>query len=89
MRFEWHEAKRPKTLDERGIDFAFMNLCFDDPDRLVRPDKRRDYGELCFNILGLVRGRLFHVTFTLRGETIWIISARKANPREQKLYGSR
>lgn len=31
-------------------------------------------------------GRLFHITFTMRDSVTWIISARKANDREQKRY---
>jgi uncharacterized DUF497 family protein len=34
-----------------------------------------------------VEGRVFHVTFTERGKITWIISARKANKREQRRYG--
>ena len=30
--------------------------------------------------------RVFHVTFTIRGSVTWIISARKANKREQRRY---
>ncbi len=31
-------------------------------------------------------GRVFHITFTPRDPVTWIISARKANDREQKRY---
>jgi uncharacterized protein len=86
MRFDWHEAKRQRTLAERNIDFAAMAACFDDPRRMIRRDLRKDYGEQRFNLLGVLKGRLFHVTFTLRDDTIWVISARKANKREQKAY---
>lgn len=37
-------------------------------------------------MLGQVGDRVFHVTYTLRGEVIRIISARKANERERKRY---
>lgn len=86
MRFDWHEAKRQWTLAERSIDFAQVAHCFDDPRRMIKRDLRKDYGEVRFNILGQIQGRLFHATFTLRGDVIWIISARKANRREQRLY---
>jgi uncharacterized DUF497 family protein len=36
--------------------------------------------------LGEIEGRLFAVTFTIRGEVIRIILARKANKRERKRY---
>jgi len=50
-------------------------------------DTRKDYGEARYNMLAKVNGRVFHVTFTERGEITWIISARKANKREQRRYG--
>ncbi len=50
-------------------------------------DTRKDYGEVRCNMLAKVNGRVFHVTFTERGEITWIISARKANKREQRRYG--
>jgi uncharacterized protein len=30
--------------------------------------------------------RIFHITFTMRGAVTWIISARKADKREQRRY---
>ncbi len=86
MRFDWHDAKRQKTLEERQVDFAQVSACFDDPSRMIKKDLRKDYGENRYNILGKMQGRLYHVTFTLRGQVIWIISARKANDRELALY---
>lgn len=37
-------------------------------------------------MLAKCNGRIYHVTFTMRGEMFWIISARKANEREQRRY---
>jgi Uncharacterized protein conserved in bacteria len=87
--FGWHEPKRQKTLSERGVDFVRMTLAFRDPGKLVWVDDRRDYGEVRYNMLAEVKGRLYHVTFTTRDDLIWIISARKANDREQRSYGRR
>ena len=66
-----------------------MTLAFHDPDKMIWVDDRRDYGEIRFNMLAQVKGRVYHVTFTERGNLTWIISARKANEREQKTYASR
>ncbi|ABD87803.1 BrnT family toxin [Rhodopseudomonas palustris] len=54
-------------------------------EKVVR-DPRKDYGEVRYNMLAKINGRLFHVTYTERGEITWIISARKANQREQRRY---
>lgn len=89
MNFDWHDGKRDRTFAERGIDFAEVVMGFIDPNRLVARDDRVDYGKIRYNMLALVGGRLFHVTYTLRGPVTWIISARKANKREQKRYEQR
>jgi uncharacterized protein len=86
VEFGWHTDKRDKTLAERGIDFARMVLGWSDPSRRVAEDVRKDYGELRFNMLARIQGRIYHITFTERGDVTWIISARRANKREQRRY---
>ena len=63
-----------------------MLVGFIDPARKVVRDDREDYGEVRCNMLAKVNGRVFHITFTERGKILWIISARKANQREQRRY---
>lgn len=55
----------------------------------MRQDHRWDYGEDRFEMLGEIDGRVFIVIYTLRGNTIRIISARKANRREVNEYENR
>ena len=81
--FGWHERKRWRNVAERGIDFLGMPPAFDGPERVQFEDTRKDYGERRFVVLCPVRGRLFHVAYTMRGTNRRIISARKANKREQ------
>jgi uncharacterized DUF497 family protein len=50
---------------------------------------RRDYGELRYNAIGVVDGTYLNVTFTMRGETGWIISARPASRKERRAYDRR
>jgi uncharacterized DUF497 family protein len=69
------------------IDFADVVVGFADSGRKVVRDTRKDYGEVRYNMLARVDGRVFHITFTERGAITWIISARKANLREQRRYG--
>jgi uncharacterized DUF497 family protein len=50
------------------------------------PDDRRDYGEvreIGFTVIGQ---RLYVVVFVQRGQTMRIVSLRKANSREVKAY---
>lgn len=49
---------------------------------IVRPDIRRDYGELREIGFGLIGDRLYCVVFTQRNDAFHIISLRKANRRE-------
>jgi uncharacterized DUF497 family protein len=89
MEFDWHPAKRAWTLKERSIDFADMIVGFDDPERQIREDNRKAYGEIRYNMLARCHGRVFHITFTRRGPVTWIISARKANKGEVRRYAHR
>jgi uncharacterized DUF497 family protein len=53
----------------------------------VSLNTRRDYGEARYRAWGLIDGELYVLAFTPRGNTIRIISFRKANRREEKRYG--
>ena len=86
MNFEWDDAKSDQCFEERGFDFVYVSHAFLDPDRVIRADRRHEYGEERMQMLGQVEGRLFHVVFTMRGTAIRIISARKANVREARDY---
>jgi uncharacterized DUF497 family protein len=49
-------------------------------------DDRRDYGEQRMNAFGLVQGRLFACTYTMRNDTRRIISVRRASRQEQRTW---
>jgi hypothetical protein len=86
MNFEWDENKSDICFDQRGFDFAYVAQAFIDPNRLIKKDTRWDYGEDRYQLLGSIAQRVFCVVYTLRGSTIRIISARKANQREVNRY---
>jgi uncharacterized DUF497 family protein len=54
--------------------------------RLDNKDVRHNYGEERRLTLGKIDERLFVVVYTVRGKFIRLISARKANEREQRQY---
>ena len=89
MNFEWDKDKSEACFEDRGFDFTYAAQAFFDPHRWVRADLRFDYGEPRFMLLGQVKGRLFSLIYTPRSHAIRIISARKANAREVKLYENR
>lgn len=84
--FEWDEEKERRNIRERGISFILAAQVFADEARITVVDSRNEYGEHRFITFGKVAGRLFVVVHTPRGEVTRIISARKANRREQKLF---
>ncbi|SJM95445.1 conserved hypothetical protein [Crenothrix polyspora] len=86
MNFEWNENKSAACFEQRGFDFTYVVQAFIDPNRIIKKDSRWDYGEERYQLFGLIEHRVFFVAYTLRGSTIRIISARKANQREIKHY---
>ena len=86
MQFEWDDAKSKATRKDRGFGFEEAAGVFLDPCRFTFPDERNDYGEPRWVTFGEIEGRLFAVAYTMRGDTIRIISARKANARERRRY---
>jgi len=54
--------------------------------RLDSEDQRREYSEQRRIVLGKIEGRLYAVAYTMRDKIIRLISARKANQREQRKY---
>ncbi len=87
MRFEWDEAKNQANIRKHGIDFSNAKEIFYG-DTVERIDRRR-YREVRYNALGMYRGHVLHVTYTIRGEHYRLISARKAQKHEQRIYYKR
>jgi uncharacterized DUF497 family protein len=88
MAFEWNEDNRKDHLVKHGVDFRRMTALFDGP-TLETVDNRFNYGETRINALGEIEGRVYAVAYTWRGPNRRIISARKANDREQRKYHAR
>ena len=87
MEFEWDDAKNNACFVRRGFDFAYAVRVFFDPHRIVAQDRRQDYGEDRYRVLGMIDERAYIVVYTVRGSAIRIISARKANAKEVGNYG--
>ena len=56
---------------------------------LTVEDDRQDYGENRFITIGFLDARMVVLVWTLRDGAYRLISMRKANDREQSLYGPR
>ena len=88
MQIEFDEAKRAATLRARGLDMARAGEVFSGP-TLTAEDDRRDYGEDRFITVGFLDASMVVVVWTPRKVGARIISMRKANDREQRIYGER
>ncbi|MEQ1697855.1 MAG: BrnT family toxin [Hyphomicrobiaceae bacterium] len=86
-RFEWDDEKaRIYPIHHNGVTFEDAARVFDDLFAVGREDRREDYGEDRFIQIGVAGDRLLTVVYTMRGERIRIISARKAEPFERRWY---
>jgi len=88
VNFEWDENKNQANIRKHDIDFVEASKIFKDPNFIVNADNRRDYGETRYQIIGAVDPYgILLVVYTERHEnTIRLISARKADKKERRLY---
>lgn len=86
MRFQFDPAKAAANLRKHGVSFADAEGVFADPLALHRSDPDAE-AEARHMAVGLgSAGELLVVAYTLRGESIRLISARSATRREAKDY---
>jgi uncharacterized DUF497 family protein len=84
MDFEWDERKRAQILKDRALDFASAFRFFDG--RLaIQQFTPRDGGER-WKTTAEIEGAFFTVVWTWRGETIRVISMRRAHEQEIRKY---
>ncbi len=88
MKYEWDEARNRKNLAKHGLSFEDAGLVFAGPS-VTFEDDRSEYGEKRLITLGLLAGRLVVIAHTPRDDGTRIISMRKGNRREQKIYQER
>jgi len=85
MDFEWDSVKEQANRKKHGVDFRTAAKVFLDP-YVIEFDDLDASGELRFNAIGLVDGRMLFVTYAMRGDVVRIISARGAAPHEKRKY---
>jgi uncharacterized DUF497 family protein len=81
MEITFDPAKDASNSRKHGVSLALARE-IDWSDVLTKPDTRRDYLELREVGYAIICERLYCVVFTQRGDTMHIISLRKANRRE-------
>ena len=78
-------VKHERNVLQRDIPFS-MGSAFEFESALIVIDDRQDYGEIREAAIGFIGDRVHVLIFTIRAETLWVISLRKANKREIRRY---
>ncbi len=81
MRITYDEAKRLRTLEERGLDFNDAPRVFAAP-HFDLSDDRNDYGEERYLTFGILDGRNVSLVWTPRDGGRRIISMRHVHEDE-------
>ncbi len=84
MKFEWDEDKSRINKEKHGIDFETANNLWLDEDRVEiyapYPVENRSI------IIAKHQHKLWTAIYTIRDDTIRLISVRRARKREENLY---
>jgi uncharacterized DUF497 family protein len=84
--FEWDDGNARKN-DKHGVTQAEAEQVFLNDPLLVVEDTAHSHKEPRFHALGVTdEGRMLHVTFTLRGQRLRVISARDMHRKERSIY---
>jgi len=87
MECKWDDKKAAANLADHGVSFDEAKTVFDDPLYVDFYDPDHSYEEHRYLIVGESRqGRLLIVSYTERGESVRLISAREVTPSERKAY---
>ena len=85
LEFEWDENKNQANMKKHnGISFQEASKVFDDILGVDLDDTQK--GEFRLNRIGFADLKLLYVSYTWNGDKIRIISARKTEPHEERLY---
>lgn len=83
---EYDEAKNLTTTRKHGLSFETAAKAFNDPTAVIIYDEDHSTTEERYNLIGAVKGGILFIVYTMRGETIRMISARPATKREKERY---
>jgi uncharacterized DUF497 family protein len=82
---DWDPRKNLQNVRKHGIKFEDACCVFEDRN-LRRESDDRDYGEVRWIAIGRVDSEILVVVYTERDGRERIISARRANRREEEIY---
>ena len=86
MPFEFDENKSISNRKKHGIDFIEAQNLWNDPERVIIPAK--ELNQIRHMIIGRIDKTIWSAIYTIRKESIGIISVRKARENEKEIYES-
>ncbi len=87
MKFEWDKRKENSNLSKHNVSFEEAATTFDDPLYIDFYDPDHSEEEDRYLIVGMSKkGYLLIVSYTEKGESIRIISARTVTSSERSIY---
>jgi uncharacterized DUF497 family protein len=86
MRYTYDHKKRAANLKKHGYDFNDAHLVIESDKTVTFEDQRFDYGEQRYVTLGMLRGKVVAIATAETDDEIRVISMRKAEPDEEKIY---
>jgi uncharacterized protein len=84
--FEWNDDKAAQNWREHAVTFEMAREAFQDPFAVEWEDAGQDLSEQRYSMIAMLENRLLFVGYTMRGERIRIITARKAESYERRRY---
>jgi hypothetical protein len=88
MRYTYDPEKRAANLKKHGLDFEDAPQVIESDSTVTFEDRRFDYEEQRFITPGMLRGDVVVITTAETDEAIRLISMRKAERNEEKIYYS-
>lgn len=88
VKLEWDIQKSINNFQKHGLSFEDAVHVLQGR-TITFEDSRQNYGETRYITLGELEGRVVILVHTTRNDYVRIISMRKANEREKKIYYER
>jgi len=86
MEIRWDPQKAEANFRKHKIRFSDAESVLFDPMTLTIEDQIIDQEQRFLSVGSDVLGRILVIVYTYTGDTIRLISARKATPKERKYY---
>lgn len=88
MDITFDPAKDVINRAKHGVPLAFGERIWADDAAVIVPTIRVEDGERRFRAIGMVEGRLWTAVHVYREQTIRMISVRRSNDGERRIYDS-